>query len=130
MHEAHSESATTTLADGWNLPASWTDGAIDVFEEVISESEHLEGAALAILFQACGLVSVADGLDAQAAKDGYMSLGSSKQPVVNPALIESRLARTAASAILKSLRPDAGALRSTKARRAARVRHGSPQGRR
>ncbi|WP_353949997.1 hypothetical protein V6K52_10095 [Knoellia sp. S7-12] len=106
------------------MPAHWQARTRDIFEAVIEEIPDLQGAALATLFEAAELSAAADLLDAYAREHGPMSVGSQGQPTVSPAMIEARLSRTASAAILKSLRTDAADTRSTKARRAARVRHG------
>lgn len=112
-------------ADEWALPARWPARAVDLFLEVINETPELAGAALGTLFQACDLIATAEALEDVAAAVGYVSKGSTGQIVAHPATVESRLARTAAAAILRGLRPDEGIRRETKARRAARVRHGT-----
>lgn len=115
---------TADALEGWDLPDSWTPRVRDVLEDVLEESPDLTGAALATLFAACDLLASGEALDDVARAAGYMATGAAGHVVSHPATIESRLARTAAAAILKGLRPDAGARRETQARRAARARHG------
>lgn len=113
-----------------DLPADWSAGACDLVGEVLDERADLAGADLAALWQVGSLVTAADALDAVARAAGYVSTGSTGQTITHPAAVESRLARTAAAGILARLSPSAGASRTTHARRAARARHGTGQGRR
>lgn len=110
--------------EGWDLPAHWPARARDTFAEVIDETPDLTGAALSTLFAACDLLATAEALDEVARAAGYVATGAAGHVVTHPATVEARLAVTAAATILHRLRPDAGAKREVKARRAARARHG------
>ncbi len=106
-----------------DLPPAWSQGARDTFEAVTDERPDLSAAELAALYHACALESAADALDAVAADAGYVTTGSVGQVVVHPATVESRLARTAAAAILAKLRPPAAhGSPIERAQRAARAR--------
>lgn len=111
--------------DGWELPDHWTDAARDLFAEVLDERPDLSGADLGSLEQACELSTAAEALSAVARAASYVSTGSTGQPVVHPAAIEARLARTAAATILARLAPSQAIRFTERARRAARARHGS-----
>ncbi|SEJ45292.1 hypothetical protein [Demequina mangrovi] len=114
--------AAPSTADEWPLPDDWTPEARDVFLGVLDERPDLAGAELSSLSQAAALVSSADRLDEAARAAGYVSTGSMGQPVVHPASVESRLARTAAATILARLAASGPASRTAKARGAARTR--------
>lgn len=113
----------STSLDGWTLPDDWTDGARDVFAEVVEERPEIAGADLGALESACALVSAADRLGAVARAAGMLALGSTGQTIVHPAAVEERLSRTAAATILARLSPTRGARFTERARGAARVRH-------
>lgn len=104
------------------LPADWTQGARDTFTAVLDERPDLSSAEAGSLWQACSLESAADRLDAVALEAGMTTTGSTGQVVVHPAVTESRLARTAAAAILGRLVPPSSSPRSAGARRAAHAR--------
>lgn len=108
--------------DGWTLPADWTDTARDLFAEVIGERPDLAGADLGALEHAAALTSAADRLDELARAAGMVSIGSTGQTVVHPAVVEARLARTAAATILARLSPTRSERNTERARRAARTR--------
>jgi hypothetical protein len=115
---------TTPAPDEWALPADWTDSARDLFHEVLEQRPDLAGAELGSLEQACALTSAAERLEAVALAAGMFAKGSTGQIVVHPAVVEARLARTAAAAILGRLVPaTTGAKTSSqRAREAARAR--------
>lgn len=110
----------------WDLPADWTDGARDLFLGVVEQRPDLAGAELGALEQAAALHSAAERLDEVALAAGMVATGSTGQAVVHPAVVESRLARTASAQILARLvLPTAGAkTNSQRARDAARARYG------
>ena len=110
------------VLDGWEIPADWTDTARDLFAEVLAERPDLGGADLGALQHAAALTSAADRLDEVARAAGYVSSGSTGQPTVHPAVVESRLARTAAASILNRLSPTTTARNTERATRAARAR--------
>lgn len=113
----------TDPLDDWNLPDDWTDGARDVFAEVLDDRPDLAGADVGALESACALISAADRLGDVARAAGMVAIGSTGQVVVHPAAVEERLARTAAATILARLSPTRGARFAERARGAARVRH-------
>ncbi|GAA4053472.1 hypothetical protein [Agromyces indicus] len=115
-------------ADDWILPEGWTESARDLFHEVLDERPELAGAELGALEQACALASAAERLDEVALAAGMIAKGSTGQTIVHPAVVEARLARTAAAAILARLVPAGGAgarTNSQRARDAARARWGA-----
>lgn len=120
----------SSAGDEFALPEHWPPAVRDLFEEVLNESPDLSGAALGTLYEACHLMTAAEALDDVARAAGYVSTGAAGHVVTHPATVEARLARTAAAAILHRLRPDSALKRETKARRAARARHGTGGGRR
>lgn len=111
-------------ADGWDLPGHWTQAAQDAFLNVTEERKDLDGAELASLEQAAELITSADLLDEAARAEGLLVKGSTRQTVVNPGVVEARLARTAASAILARLVGSRSGAKtsSQRARDAARAR--------
>ncbi|WP_225753975.1 hypothetical protein [Actinotalea sp. Marseille-Q4924] len=123
------DTATPTgdVLDGWSLPKDWTQGACDVFAEVLTQRPDLAGSDLASLEHASALTSAAERLDAVALAAGMVSTGSTGQTVVHPAAVEARLARTAAAQILARLAPPSPSHRQTaseRGRAAARARWG------
>ncbi|MBO3095848.1 hypothetical protein [Cellulomonas dongxiuzhuiae] len=112
--------------DDQPYPDHWSAAARDAVEEVLEVRGDLAGADLAALTQVADLITAADALASAARADGYTTAGSTGQTVVHPAIIEARLARTAAASILARLAsPSAGtgAMTSTaRARTAARAR--------
>jgi|GEM_PF-2947269 len=115
------------VLDGWDLPESWTPSARDLFASVLEVRADLSGPDLGALEHACSLTSAAERLDEVALSAGMISTGSTGQTVVHPAVVEARLARTAAAAILARLAPTSGAHRQTaseRGRAAARARWG------
>lgn len=113
------------VLDGWALPDDWTDAARDLFAEVLSQRPDLSGVDLGAAQHACALTSAADRLDAVALAAGMISTGSTGQTVVHPAVVEARLARTAAATILARLTPPSSGHRQTaseRGRAAARAR--------
>lgn len=114
---------TSDTLEGWTLPADWTPGARDLFAEVIAQSPDLAGAELGSLESACSLISAADRLGEVARAEGMTATGSTGQTVVHPAVVEERLARTAAATILSRLAPSRSERFTARARTAARVRH-------
>ncbi|MDR5691863.1 hypothetical protein RH861_07270 [Agromyces indicus] len=110
------------------MPEGWTESARDLFHEVLDERPELAGAELGALEQACALASAAERLDEVALAAGMIAKGSTGQTIVHPAVVEARLARTAAAAILARLVPAGGAgarTNSQRARDAARARWGA-----
>lgn len=106
-----------------DLPATWTAGARDTFLAVTEERDDLSSAELAALFHACALENAAERLDEVALAAGMVSRGSTGQEVIHPGVVEARLARTAAAAILARLhRPTAETPASARAARAAAAR--------
>jgi hypothetical protein len=93
----------TTPRDAWELPTGWTTAARDLFFEVLEQRPDLAGAEVASLEQAAALTSSADRLETVALAAGMVSTGSTGQAVVHPAVVEARMARTAAAAILARL---------------------------
>ncbi|MBH0098680.1 hypothetical protein I6E68_05935 [Salinibacterium sp. NSLL150] len=113
------------ILDGWDLPASWTPGARDVFAGVLQQRPDLAGAELSSLEQAAALHSMADQLEEAAVAEGLLATGSAGQRIVHPGVTEARLARTSAAAILARLVPinHGGAMTaSARGRDAARKR--------
>ncbi|WP_159619879.1 hypothetical protein [Arthrobacter zhaoguopingii] len=115
----------TEAPPDWDIPEDWTAGARDAFLNVVEQRPDLSGAELAGLEQAAALISIAEKLDEAAQGAGLLVLGSTKQLVVNPGVIEARLARTSAASILARLVPvSAGAkTNSQRGREAARARY-------
>jgi hypothetical protein len=106
-------------------PDHWTDSAVDTYEAVLDERPDLVGADHSALVQAVELIAAADVLDAASRTTGAMTRGSTGQTTVNPAIVEARLARTAAAQILARLTvPSTGAkTASQRGRDAARARY-------
>ena len=113
---------------GWNLPPDWTEAARDLFLGVLDERPALAGAELAALEQAAALASSAERLDVVAQAAGMIATGSTGQTTVHPAVVESRLARTAAAQILARLKaPSAvGVTASVRGRKSAAARWNGP----
>lgn len=107
---------------GWDLPDDWTPAARDLFAEVLDERPDVSGADLGALIHACSLTSAAERLDTVARAAGMVATGSTGQVIVHPAVVEARLARTAASTILARLSPTRAEHATARARRAARAR--------
>jgi hypothetical protein len=109
-----------------DYPEHWSAPARDTYDAVLEQRPDLAGAEFSALVQAGDLITSADGLDAAARQDGMLARGSTGQVVVHPALVEARLARTAASAILARLVPATAGPKtaSQRGRDAARARHG------
>jgi hypothetical protein len=111
--------------DDLELPSHWTPSARDAFENVLAERPGISGADWAALEQAAELITAADTLEAAAREAGPLIPGSQGQMVLNPAISEARLARTAAAQILSRLTAGgkAGALtNSERGRMAANAR--------
>ena len=108
----------------WKLPLDWTTSARDLFLGVLDERPALAGAELAALEQAAALASAAERLDTVALAAGMIAAGSTGQTTVHPAVVEARLARTAAAQILARLKPPPaiGATASHRGRAAAAAR--------
>ncbi|GAB3602080.1 hypothetical protein [Microbacterium aureliae] len=86
-------------------PDHWTDAAVDVVRTVTSARPELDGAEAAMLGEAAELITAADKLTATAREAGLLATGSTGQTVVHPALVEARLTRAAAGALLSKLVP-------------------------
>lgn len=116
--------APDASAQAPDLPEDWTSSASGTFEAILEERPDLSATEEAALWEACCLISAADRLDEVARAAGYVSTGSTGQVVAHPAVVEARLARTAAATILARLVPTkAGAKTDTeRARAAARAR--------
>lgn len=84
------------------VPPHWPDAVRDIYDEV-EATLPADGAAHATLVSACELLAIAYALDELVAREGLMLTGSTGQPVLNGAVSESRLARTAALASLSKL---------------------------
>lgn len=117
---------TAPNPDEWDLPASWTQGARDLFAEVLEQSPDLSGAGLGSLETACSLVAAAERLDDVALAAGMLATGSTGQVIVHPAVVEARLARTAAASILARLVPDDPGSFRARQRAAAQSRNRRP----
>lgn len=106
-----------------NYPAHWSPSAVDAFENVLDQRRDLAGAEYAALEQSAELISSADLLE-EATRAEPLTKGSTGQVVVNPGIIEARLARTAAASILARLVPATSGAKtsSQRARDAARSR--------
>ena len=112
-----------TTPDDWDLPSHFSNSARDVFVEVIEERDgELGGADLGALEQAANLITAADALDEVAREAGYVAHGSMGQVTAHPAVVESRLARTAAATILQRLSPTREQRGRERARGAAAAR--------
>lgn len=106
------------MSDPSDLPTHWPAAVRDVFEDTEPELAD-SGAAHASLVEACELLTTAYALDAVAVRAEHVTRGSMGQEVLHPAVAESRLARTAAAAILARLIPA-----KNKGQAVARARHG------
>ncbi len=108
--------------DAYDFPEHWTEAARDAFLVVMEARPNLAGAEYAALAEAANLISTADGLDVVAREAAFMSLGSSGQPVLHPAVAASTTARAAAATILARLTVSAVPLSATpSASRASRA---------
>lgn len=89
---------------------------------------ELSTSELALLIEACRTMDNLDALDRQIQDAGAMTIGSTGQPVVNPALTEARGQRLALHRLIAALAlpdEDAGAVpsaQSIRGKRAASVR--------
>lgn len=102
---SESSSDTTFDPDEWDMPGHWSDAAVDAVHNVLRHRPDLAGGDVGALEQAGELITLADGLGDVARTAGLTSTGSTGQVIVHPAVTESRLARTAAAAILTRLNP-------------------------
>lgn len=118
------QDSSTFDAPAAALPAHWTPGARDTYQNVLDQRADLAGAEYAALEQAVELIASADALETAVREHGTMVKGSTGQLVVNPAAVEARLARTAAAQILARLVPAGAGARtnSQRGRDAARAR--------
>lgn len=86
-------------------PDHWTTAARDAVASVLTARPELDGAEAAMLGEAAELITIADELAAAARTNGLLDKGSTGQTVVAAAVIEARLARSAAGALLAKLIP-------------------------
>lgn len=84
----------------------WTRAAVDAVETVLAARPDLAGAEFAMLDQVAELISTADDLTT-AARARLTATGSTGQLTVSPLIVEARLNRTAAGALLSKLSPPA-----------------------
>lgn len=97
------------------LPNSWSESAKETFVQIEAEHASLDATSLSSVFEACGLLALADALAERVEADGPVVSGSQGQPVAHPLLSEIRLNRVQALGSLRALglaRSQSGASRA------------------
>ena len=100
--------------------ALWTAVMADV-----PTNHELDSKEAHALHDAAAMADAVAALEEVVAREGVMSVGVGRQPVVHPALVEARMTRVALNRLLQSVGLEAAgtlSARSSRSQRAAQIR--------
>ncbi|MEF3404034.1 hypothetical protein [Agromyces sp. CCNWLW203] len=88
-----------------NHEEHWTQSARDAVDTVLKARPDLAGAESSMLVEVAELITAADDLMREARSTSMTATGSKGQLIASPLIVEARLHRTAAGALLGKLAP-------------------------